>query len=54
VVSGGRAWWFYFTERGRRAVINVVELSVADGRLIPGDPAQPTYLDLKPGREPEK
>jgi hypothetical protein len=54
VVSGGRAWWFYFTERGRRAAINVVELSVVDGKLAPGDSAQPTYIDLKPEREPEK
>jgi hypothetical protein len=54
VVSGDRAWWFYFTERGRRAAIDVVELRVADGMLVPGDPAQPTYIDLKPEREPER
>jgi hypothetical protein len=54
VVSGDRAWWFYFTERGRRAAIDVVELTVVDGKLVPGDPAQPTYIDLKPEREPEK
>jgi hypothetical protein len=54
VVSGGRAWWFYFTESGRRAVINVVELSVVDEKLLHGDPKQPTYIDLKPVREEEK
>jgi hypothetical protein len=53
VVSGARAWWFYFGG-GRRTAINVVELSVVDGKLVPGDPAQPTYIDLKPEREPEK
>ena len=40
--------------RGRSTVINVVELSVVDGKLIPGDPEQPTYIDLKPERELEK
>jgi len=54
VVSGNRAWWFYFTERGRRAAIDVVELGIVDGKLVPGDPAQPTYIDLKPEREQEK
>jgi hypothetical protein len=79
VVSGDRAWWFYFggprpfgavpsgastTEtnappgprpgRGRTTAINVVELSVNDGILIPGDPNQPTYIDLKPVREEER
>jgi len=54
VVSGGRAWWFYFTESGRRAVINAVELSVADGKLLHGDPNEPTYIDLQPAREEEK
>lgn len=54
VVSGDRAWWFYFTERGRQAAINVVELAVRDGKLVAGDPDQPTYLDLKPAREEEK
>jgi hypothetical protein len=53
VVSGDRAWWFYFGA-GRRTAIDVVELRVADGKLIPGDPKQPTYLDLKPEREEEK
>ncbi|MCL5281291.1 MAG: glycosyl hydrolase [Planctomycetes bacterium] len=64
VVSGGRAWWFYFggphaapaalpTLRGRVTVINVVELSVTDGRLLAADPKQPTYIDLKPVREDE-
>lgn len=87
VISGDRAWWFYFgndrpgnrgnrggrgaatnpgataaapptTRRGggggRTTAINVVELSVAYGKLIPGDPSQPTYIDLKPQRELEK
>jgi len=53
VVSGGRAWWFYFGS-GRRTAINVVELSVLDGKLVPGDPNQPTYIDLKSEREQEK
>ncbi len=68
VVSGDRAWWFYFggrrpagassaapsPVRGRSTAINVVELSVVDGKLIPGDPDHPTYIDLKPVREAEK
>ena len=61
VVSGGRAWWFYFggpnaprSENRRHTAINVVELSVVDGKLIAGDPSQPTYIDLKPEREVEK
>jgi hypothetical protein len=58
VVSGGRAWWFYFggphATRGRTTAINVVELSVQDGKLLPGDPDKPTYLDLKSVREDEK
>ena len=54
VVSGGRAWWFYFTERGHRAAIDVVELVVSDGQLKPGDPAQPTFIDLKSAREEER
>src|SRR6516164_11706716 len=53
VVSGDRAWWFYFTEHGRRAAIDVVELTVADGQLIPNHPNQPTFIDLKPERELE-
>jgi hypothetical protein len=53
VISGDRAWWFYFGP-GRRTAIQVVELSVIDGKLVPGDPAQPTYIDLKPEREQEK
>jgi hypothetical protein len=40
--------------RGRTTAINVVELSVNDGQLIPGDPNQPTYIDLKPVREEER
>jgi hypothetical protein len=35
-------------------MINVVELSVVDGVLRAGDPAAPTYIDLKPVRELEK
>ena len=72
VISGDRAWWFYFggplqpaasaasappaprAVRGRSTAINVVELSVVDGKLIPGDPNQPAYVDLKPVREEEK
>jgi hypothetical protein len=54
VVSGNRAWWFYFTEHGRRAAIDVIELSIINGQLRPGDPTQPTYLDLKFEREEEK
>ena len=53
VVSGDRAWWFYFGS-GRTTAINVVELTVVDGKLVPGDPNQPTYIDLKPEREQEK
>jgi hypothetical protein len=54
VVSGDRAWWFYFTERGRRAAIDVVELRVSDDQLTPGDPRQPTFIDLKSEREQER
>lgn len=89
VISGDRAWWFYFggrrtptatnavaeptptqtnatpsattptaaaprPARGRTTAVNVVELSVVDGKLIAGDPAQPTYIDLKSEREEEK
>jgi len=65
VVSGDRAWWFYFGGRqpfgptgpatsGRSTAINVVELSVVDSKLIPGDPGQPAFIDLKPERELEK
>ena len=53
VVSGDRAWWFYVGP-GRRTTINVVELAVADGGLIAGDPNQLTYIDLKSARELEK
>lgn len=53
VVSGDRAWWFYFSG-GRRAAIDVVELRVANGQLVPGAPDQPTYMDLKPEREQER
>jgi hypothetical protein len=54
VVSGGRAWWFYFggpQARGRRTAIQVVELWVGDGRLLAADPGKPTYIDFKPERE---
>ncbi len=57
VVSGDRAWWFYFggpQARGRRTAINVIELSVSGGKLIAGDPGGPTYIDLKPEREAER
>ena len=62
VISGDRAWWFYFggprqsdmRRGGRSTAINVVELSVTDGKLIPADPEKPTYIDLKPVREVEK
>ena len=53
VVSGDRAWWFFFGP-GRHTAIEVVELSVTGGKLIPSDRNQPTYIDLKPEREPEK
>ncbi len=61
VVSGGRAWWFYFGgpqfaggPRQRTTAINVLELSVVDGKLLHGDPDQPTYMDLKLEREEER
>jgi hypothetical protein len=61
VVSGDRAWWFYFggrrapdAPRRRTTAINVVELSVVDGTLIAGDPGQPTYIDLNALREEER
>ena len=41
-------------DRANPTAVNVVELSVTDGKLIATDPAQPTYIDLKPVREPEK
>ncbi len=53
VVSGDRAWWFYFGNT-RRTAIEVVELAVAGGKLVPGDPRQPVFMDLKPERELEK
>lgn len=53
VVSGDRAWWFYFIDR-RRAHIDVVELAVIDGKLLAGDPEQPTFIDLQAEREVEK
>ncbi len=64
VVSGDRAWWFYFggphppgaapSPRRRTTAINVVELYVMNGKLIAGDPNRPTYIDLKPVREEER
>jgi hypothetical protein len=58
VISGDRAWWFYFggpnAGRGRTTAINVVELTIKGSKLIPGDPNQPTYIDLKPMREEER
>jgi len=72
VISGDRAWWFYFggprgpataqaapgtpapQRRGRTTAINVVELSVVDGKLIAPDPEQPTYIRLESMREREK
>jgi hypothetical protein len=59
-VSGDRAWWFYFNgpnssqRNGRMTAINVVELSVEEGKLIAGNPDEPTYIDLKSAREEEK
>ena len=75
VISGDRAWWFYFggprldaveanntstgqpiarRMGGRSAEINVVELSVIDGRLMAGDPTKPTCMDLKLVRAEER
>ena len=72
VVSGGRAWWFYFGNRRvgtgaassvpatrpnqsrRNTAINVLELHVIDGQLVPDDPDGPTYIDLKFEREEER
>jgi hypothetical protein len=53
VVSGGRAWWFYFRS-GRHTAIDVVELGIEDSQLTHADPNQPTYIDLKSEREEEK
>jgi hypothetical protein len=39
---------------GRSTAINVVELFVVDGKLLPGDPDKPTRIDLKSVREQEK
>lgn len=39
---------------GRTTAINVVELSVVEGKLLAADPEQPTYIDLKPVREDER
>lgn len=58
VVSGDRAWWFYFEDRepgtDNRAIdVNVVELDVRDGKLVPDEPSQPARIDLLPMRERE-
>ena len=57
VVSGGRAWWFYFNgphhpPGTRTTAINVAELSVVNGKLL-ADADAPAYLDLKSDREKE-
>ena len=67
VVSGGRAWLFYFTQPGRthpprpgeqdtvawrRSSIQVVELHEAGGRLS-CDRDAPTYVDLEPPADPD-
>jgi hypothetical protein len=62
VVSGGRAWWFYFggrpagsaTRPRRTTAISVVELTITGGEMVSGDPEAPVHIDLKPEREPEK
>jgi hypothetical protein len=60
VVSGGRAWIFYFTHQGgkdaagkepgwqKHSVIQVAELELKEGALT-CDRNQPTHIDLKPG-----
>ncbi len=63
VISGGRAWWFYFAPLPpagtavpgpqRTDAIYVVELQVAGGKLIARDRNGETYIDLKPEREAE-
>jgi hypothetical protein len=58
VVSGGRAWWFYFNgphhpPHQRTTAINVAELYVVDGELV-ADADAPTYIDLKSEREEER
>jgi hypothetical protein len=64
VVSGGRAWIFYFTHQGgkdaagkepgwqKHSVIQVAELELKDGALT-CDRNQPTHIDLKPGAPAE-
>jgi hypothetical protein len=57
VVSGGRAWWFYFRHpegepRSRRAAIYAAELSVAEGQLVVQD--GPAHIQLQRAREPER
>ncbi len=58
VVSGDRAWWFYFggpqQVRGTRTTsINVAELFVVNGQLT-AEPSQPVHIDLKLFREEER
>ena len=63
VVSGDRAYLFYFTHPGRRgpdidkdgyeqrrSSIQVVELEVKDGKIV-ADRNQPTYIALKPKKK---
>jgi hypothetical protein len=47
VVSGKRAFLFYFTQMGRRSSIQVVELQYKNGWLI-ADRDQPTHIRLRP------
>ena len=68
VVSGGRAYCFYFLHLGRmgtiqvgardgherrRSLIQVVELKYADGRIT-CDRDQPTYINLLPPMDPPR
>lgn len=58
VVSGARAWWFYFAgphepPRQKRTAIYVAELKVVDGELT-ADAFEPAYIDLKSEREEER
>lgn len=57
VVSGDRAWWFYFAgphdlPGSRRTAINVAEFSMVNGELI-ADAYAPAYVRLEPAREEE-
>jgi hypothetical protein len=58
VVSGDRAWWFYFNGPNhppdeRTTAINVAELFVHDGKLV-ADSEKPVHINLKSTREKEK